>query len=112
MEIEAREGAEIPNKFYGLAYRDFCRYKTVWYPLGIHLIVRWTRNIYHAWIEYFVIGKCKPSRIDKMITDAKGDVHRLWEKRLQDELKKKDMAWIKAIEEETKRINEPDKHRN
>ncbi len=44
------EGATAP-KGYGLAYRDFMSCTTIWYPIGIHLIViiyRWVLfNIYY-----------------------------------------------------------------
>ncbi len=42
------EGNAAPRG-YGLSYRDYLMNSTVWYPLGLHLIVRWARD-FHFWL--------------------------------------------------------------
>ncbi len=45
------EGAMAPRG-YGLAYRDFMSHTTVWYPIGIHVIV-----IFYRWVLFEVYYK-------------------------------------------------------
>ncbi len=66
---ELCEGSVLPKWYYGLAYRDFVRDTTIWYPIFLHLFVRFTRNLYHAYIKYFLIARCKPSLIDQLLIE-------------------------------------------
>lgn len=70
-EMELCEGSLMPNWYYGLAYRNFLKGTTIWYPLGIHLVVRYMRKILHWYLAIFVFGKCKPSRIDKLLIEQR-----------------------------------------
>ena len=47
------EGELFPT-FYGPAYRDFDREVTVCYPLGLHLLMRWMRDL---WCWLMVVGR-------------------------------------------------------
>ena len=47
---EKEEGETLPWG-YAIAYRDFCIDRQVSYPIGIHFIVRWSRDLLF-WISY------------------------------------------------------------
>jgi len=40
------EGARIPTG-WAVSHRDFMRQVTICYPIGIHFIVRWSRNLFY-----------------------------------------------------------------
>jgi len=44
-KFEIEEGQRIPFG-WAVSHRDFLRQTTVCYPIGIHFIVRWSRNIF------------------------------------------------------------------
>lgn len=46
--LDALEGQYIPMG-YGIAYRDFSRDVNIAYPLGLHFLVRWARDV-HFWL--------------------------------------------------------------
>lgn len=92
MEYIGSEGGVIP-KYYGLAYRSYIKDEIICYPMPLHFIVGWLHKLYHAYVRYFKIPKCKPSAIDWMLIEQKKKHNKL----LREELAKKDQAWIKMI---------------
>ena len=50
LEYLKAEGARIPLG-YGPAWRDYEREFIVCYPLGLHLIMRWARDLRHWFME-------------------------------------------------------------
>jgi hypothetical protein len=44
------EGETIPP-FYGVSHRDFARGASVCYPVGLHALVRWGRDL-RAWVMW------------------------------------------------------------
>ncbi len=42
--------AEVVPPWYGLAYRDLIRAQAIAYPIGLHLVVRWSRDLWYRFI--------------------------------------------------------------
>ena len=45
LKLEHEEGARIPFG-WAVSHRDFLSQTTICYPIGIHFIVRWSRDIF------------------------------------------------------------------
>ncbi len=51
MKVIRKEGEIVPSFYYGLAYRNWMDYSTVYYIMPFNYIIRWKRYIHHWWIR-------------------------------------------------------------
>ncbi|MFA5394960.1 MAG: hypothetical protein WC346_02970 [Methanogenium sp.] len=59
-----REGEKPAPWYYGLAYTEFYKYTSVWYPIPINYIVRLSMKLKYRWD----LHRSKPSWVDKQFT--------------------------------------------
>ena len=67
MNCEESLGSWPPRRGYRIAYDDFLRNKTVYAPIGIHWIVRWTMR---AWLWTFKSSRTARETALREIYDA------------------------------------------
>jgi len=51
MKYIKKEGDIMPPFYYGLAYRNWENYNTVYYIMPFNYLIRWKRFIHHWWIK-------------------------------------------------------------
>lgn len=56
-------GEVIPPFYYGLAYENWTRPVSVFYPIPINYFVRWGMAVHHCWNRF----RSRPSWLDKQI---------------------------------------------
>ena len=59
----ASEGEELPPWFYGLAYIDFLRHRSIYYPMPLHLVARFVRWCHYQWEDL----RDRPGPLDRYI---------------------------------------------
>ena len=63
----AREGDMIPELWYAIAWRDFDTDRAVCYPVGLHFLMRWSRDLW-CWVR----GVGLPGYGDRLYIKAQG----------------------------------------
>ena len=71
IKIITDEGSLVPSNYHAVAYDDFMSAKVIWYPIGIHWIMRIIKRIRHLWIIFQCNRLGNFSKLDSIILKAK-----------------------------------------
>lgn len=74
--IQRAMGEMLPSWYYGYSYQKWNCDLTVYHVIPLNFIIRWSRNILHAWNKF----RSRPSWVDKIIKEEK---LKEWKKAMQ-----------------------------